>query len=817
MGQVFRAHDPRLGRAVAIKVSREEFTSRFQREARAIAALNHPHVCTLYDIGPGYLAMAFIEGETLADRLARGRLGVERALLFGAQIAGALAAAHARGIVHRDLKPGNIMLGKSGVKVLDFGLAASTGGTSLQDATRTMAGTAVGTPAYMAPEQLQGGPADARADVYALGLLLHEMATGVRPPATCGVALPARFAEVVQRCLNVDPDERWQSARDLQTQLEWMLRDMQDPDVPRTRDSRIAWRWVLGAAATLAVLAAAALLFRRASPIEQPVTFSSILPPEGSRIERIAVLSPDGRSLVFTASAGNDPPQLWIRSLDAPEPVPLPGTTNGWHPFWSPDSRWVAFYAQGVLKKIDTRGGAPVPLYTIPGGGGTGGTWSPQGQIIFSAGFFSPLLKIPAAGGSPSVAAETDVAGSAFPWFLPDGEHFLFVSWPGSGRATLRVGSLRSTDSRTLMEVDSNVIYASGHLLYMRGDSLVAQPFDADALRTTGEAVLVAEPVRRLQGGLISAGMFSASRTGLLAFQSGAATPDLQLTWFDREGNAVGQLGDAKRFWDVRFSPDGRNLLASVPDEVGNFDLWKFDMIRGLAGRFTTDDVGEYYGVWSADGRTVYFNSTRGGHYDLYRTPAAGGAGELLHADDMEKVPTSVSKDGRNLLYFTGGSRFKLWRLPLLPDQGGAPLRPVPMSGTTFNAAWAQFSPDDEWIAYQSDESGQSEVYVARFAEPARGYRISASGGTLPRWRADGKAIFFADRSGMLQEAQLRITEDGVDVTGVNRVFSRVRIGHGYPYDVVADASRALVAIDVAAPSSGEPLTLVENWTAIRR
>ncbi len=362
MGQVFRAHDPRLGRTVAIKVSREEFTSRFQREARAIAALNHPHVCTLYDIGPGYLAMEFIEGETLADRLARGRLGVERALLFGAQIAGALAAAHARGIVHRDLKPGNIMLGKSGVKVLDFGLAASTGGTSLQDATRTMAGTAVGTPAYMAPEQLQGGPADARADVYALGLLLHEMATGVRPPATCGVALPARFAEVVQRCLNVDPDERWQSARDLQTQLEWMLRDMKDPDVPRTRDSRIAWRWVLGAAATLAVLAAAALLFRRASPIEQPVTFSSILPPEGSRIERIAVLSPDGRSLVFTASAGNDPPQLWIRSLDAPEPV---------------------------------------PLYAIPGGGGTGGTWSPQGQIMFLRRILLSLAEDPGSRGIP--------------------------------------------------------------------------------------------------------------------------------------------------------------------------------------------------------------------------------------------------------------------------------------------------------------------------------------------------------------------------------------------------------------------------------
>lgn len=577
----------------------------------------------------------------------------------------------------------------------------------------------------------------------------------------------------------------------------------------------------VAAVAVLASVAAATLLYPRPAAIEAGTTYTTILPPADTSFDFLrtagpAALSPDGRSLVFTALAGNNERQLWIRALDSTEPVPLPGTTNARFPFWSPDSRWVGFFADGYLKKIDTRGGAPVSLTALEGGSGVGGTWSEKGRIIFSSGMFAPLMTIPAEGGSATVAAQTDVAGNASPWFLPDGEHFLFVSWPGSGRATLRVGSLASTDSKALIEVDSNAIYAGGRLLYLRGDALVAQPFDADALRISGEAMLVAEPVQRL-GGLVGTGVFSASRTGLLTYQRGIEIPGSQLTWIDRDGNAAGTLGEAKPFFDVRLSPDGKALLASAPDAVGNYDLWKIDLVRGLTTRFTTDAGGEYYGVWSADGRTVYFNSTRSGHYDLYRVAAEGGVEELLLADDTEKVPTSVSKDGRELLYYTGGKRFQIWRMPLVPDKTGVLPRPEPLHHSTFNEVWAQFSPDDRWIAYQSDESGNIQVHAALRAEPARKYRISSRGGQFPRWRADGRAILYADPYGQLQEAQLRIEADAMEVTHVAPVFSRIRAAGGYPYDLTVDGNRALVAVPVAEPPPPEPLTLVDNWTAIRR
>jgi serine/threonine protein kinase len=824
MGQVFRAHDSRLGRAVAIKVVRQEFTGRFEREAHAIAALNHPHVCTLYDIGPNYLAMEFVEGQSLAGRLASGKLTIEQTLAFGAQIASALAAAHARGIVHRDLKPANIMLAKTGVKVLDFGLAKlADRPESVADPTLTAANAVMGTPAYIAPEHWRGAPADARADLYALGVLLHEMATGTRPSPGEGPRpndMPARLRDLVERCLNPDPEERWQSARDLQTELEWIARDLKNPATPVLL-SRGRWPLVVAVSCALAVLAAAAALaYLRPPATDLPVRVTTILPPENTRFDFArsrgpAALSPDGRSMVFTAIADKGERQLWIRALDAPLPVPLPGTADASFPFWSPDSRWVGFYAGGFLKKIDTHGGGPISLTAVQGSG-VGGSWSSKGQIVFSAGGFSPLQKIPAEGGTPALATATDVSGHGYPWFLPDGEHFLFTSWPGAGRATLRLGSLSSTTSTIVGPAESHAIYADGRLLYLRGNSLVAQPFDLTSLRTTGDAVLVAEPVQRL-GSLVVTGVFSASQTGLLAYQKGTDTTLSQLTWFDRAGNAIGTLGNPTAFFDIRLSPDRKSLLASAPDAVGNFDLWAFDLARGLMSRFTTDAGGEYYGVWSADGRTVIFNSTRRGNYDLFRKAASGAASEeLVFADATDKVPTSLSSDGRYLLYYTGGGqRFKLWRLRLSPEHAGGRLEPEPLLDTPFNERWAQFSPDDRWIAYETDESGRTEIYAAPSSQPTAKYRISSGGGHYPRWRHDGQAVLYQDNEGQLQEAVIRIARDTLDVTSVRPVFASAGWIGGYAYDLSGDAQKALIVVPM--PRTAEPLTLVENWTAIER
>jgi eukaryotic-like serine/threonine-protein kinase len=819
MGRVFRALDPRLGRHVAIKVSQQRFTERSEREARAIAALNHPHVCTVHDVGPNYLVMELVDGETLAARLKRGKLPTEQTIAYGAQIASALAAAHAKGIVHRDLKPGNIMVTRSGVKVLDFGLARAA-----QDEPLTAANMVLGTPGYMAPEQRAGKPCDARTDIYALGLVLHEMATGIllAPGEQTQVdSLPEKLGHVVERCLARDPDDRWQSANDLKSELEWAGRAAPGRDLTERRWQPGRWRLTTAAvaiAAAIGALAAAALVYVRKPTPAGHVVRSTILPPAKTSFDFAAnlgpaALSPDGTRIVFAATGGDGQSQLWLRALDSLESRPLPGTENATFPFWSPDSRWVAFFANKLLKKVDIQGGTPVPL-TAAGGGGIGGSWGAKGQIVFAGSAFSPLLKVSSDGGDASLAAETQVSGQGLPWFLPDGEHFLFASWVGAGRLTLRVGSLGSTKSQAIGEADSSAIYADGRLLYLQGDSLMAQLFDVKTLHTTGEAALVAEHVQRFLG-LVGAGMFSASATNLLAYQRGSDAAVSQLTWFDRTGEPVGTLGKPRAFFDVEVSPDGTTALASAPDEVGNYDLWKYDLERDLATRFTTDPAGEYYGVWSDDGRSVIFNSTRRGHYDLYRKPADGaGPEELVYADDTDKVPLSWSHDGRYLLYMIGGGRrYELRLLSLTPERPGSALKVVPFLDTRFNERWAEFSPDGRWVAYETDESGRSEIYAVPFSKPTEEHQISRDGGSFPRWRRDGKGIVYREPDGQLEDADVRISGDTVEVPAVRPVFARVGLlGGGFPYGLSADGERVLAVNPTAR--SAEPITLVENWTA---
>lgn len=813
MGEVYRATDTRLGRKVAIKFSKSRFSDRFEREARATAALNHPNICILHDVGPNYLVMELVEGETLAVRLQRGKLTLDQVIQYGCQIADAMAAAHAKGITHRDLKPGNIMLTRSGLKVLDFGLAKST-----QDASLTAANAVIGTPAYMAPEQRKGLDCDARTDIYALGVVIAEMATGVRPVYGEPIrmdSLSEKLAHLIDRCLAEDPDKRWQTALDVKAELQWSaVAQREVPIAPVARRSH--WAPFIAVAAVLGLVAATLAYLRKPEP-QSRVLYASILPPEKTTFDFAAnsgpvVLSPDGRHMVFAATSGDGSSQLWIRALDAIEAKPLPGTRLARFPFWSPDSRWIGFFAEGILKKLDTRGGMPIALVESAGPG-IGASWSPKGQIVFAASAFSPLLKVSSDGGKTSLAVETEVSGHGFPWFLPDGEHFLFASWLGSGHMTLRVGSLSATSSVEVGEADSNAIYSTEHLLYLRGSSLVAQPFDIDSLHTTGEPKPLAENIQRFMN-LVGAGVFSASDSGILAYQVGADAAQYQLTWFDRSGRDLGILDEPRAFWNVELSPDGRTLLASSPDEVGNFDLWAYDLSRKVRTRFTSDPGGEYFGVWSADGQTVVFNSTRQGHYDLYRKSASGnGPEELLFADATDKVPRALSPDGQFLVYSTGGGQhFKLWRLPLTPDAPGDALKPVPFRNTRFDESAAQISRDGRWVAYDTTESGRIEVYIAPFARPTEKYQISTNGGMLPRWRPDGKGIYFQEPGWSIQEADLQFRGEQVEVTGVRSVFAKAAAPGGYGYIVSPDGQRALAARPVARRV--EPITVVENWTA---
>jgi serine/threonine protein kinase len=814
MGQVFRATDTRLARNVAIKISHEKFTERFEREARTSAALNHPYICTLHDVGPNYLVMELVEGETIAARLKRGSLSIDDTLRYGAQIAEALAAAHARGITHRDLKPANVMVTKSAVKVLDFGLAKSSRDDSL-----TASNVAMGTPAYMAPEQLEAKDCDARTDLYALGLLLFEMATGKRAPQGTPPqldSLPERLAHVVELCLAKDPDQRWQDALDVKHELEWAA--IGSAPVEHSGSSSRVWLVVSGLSILL-LFTLALVHFREAAP-QQAVVHSTILPPDTTSFSFATnlgpmSLSPDGKRMVFAATRQDGKSQLWIRPLDSATAQPLQGTDRGAFPFWSPDGLWVAFFADGKLKKIDTRGGTPVALAQASASNGYGGSWSAKGEIVFAATSFAPLLKISQEGGKASLAVEYTGA-RGFPWFLPDGEHFLFAAWGGSGRMTIRVGSLSSTDSAAIGAADSNAIYAGGRLLYLSGTSLMAQPFDLKSLRMSGAAEPIAEGVQRFLD-LVSVGAFSASTSGLLAYQTGSAGGRKQLSWFDRTGKPIKTLGDPRAFFSIELSPDGRNLVASASDTLGNYDLWLFDVARGLPTRFTSDPGGEYYGVWSPDGLSVILNSTRKGHYDLFRGANNAGSEEVLYADDTNKVPTSWSPNGKHLLYFTGGGpRHEIFVLPLTPARPGEPLKSEPFLKTGFNELFGQFSPDGRWVVYSSDLSGQSEIYVTPFSRPSERRQISMNGGGRPRWRRDGKELYYIALDGKLMATETRISEKSVDAGPTHALLtiagSSPASTAGYPFEVSPDGQRILTLIP-AGDGTTQPVTLVQNWT----
>jgi serine/threonine protein kinase/Tol biopolymer transport system component len=870
MGEVYRARDTRLDRTVAIKILPADVAAdpqrreRFRREARAISSLTHPHICTLYDIGEqdgdDFLVMEYLAGETLAHRLLRGALPLEQVLQVAMQLADALDAAHRAGLTHRDLKPANVMLTTTGAKVLDFGLAKWRGAE--QDSfvsaqltahpTLTQMGSVVGTLQYMAPEQVEGKPVDARVDLFALGAIVYEMTTGRKafegtsatsvmaailtstpsPLSAVQPVTPPALDRVVRKCLAKDPNRRWQTAGDLRDALAWIEEDLRAHGAfgtavpqtaaratPATPDARLAWM----AFAAVSVLVAAALAvpavrhLRETPSSSLPETRTEIVTPGADSFS--FALSPDGRQIVFVAS-GDGVSRLWLRSLAATTAQPLAGTEGATYPFWSPDSHSVGFFADAKLKRLDLGGGAPQTVAAATAGGG--GTWNADGVILFAPAALSRLFRVPASGGQAVAATKLDQERShQSPFFLPDGRHFLFFAPGHNPTSGIYLGSLDSLDTQRLTPAETDGAYlSSGWLLWVRLDtrSLMAQRLDLDRKALTGDPVTLADPVAVDYLG--SSNTLSVSAAGLVAYRAGGANRR-QLAWFDRSGKALGRLGapDDNDLNAPRVSPDGQRVAVHRTVQ-GNTDIWLLDGTRTT--RFTFDDAWDRWPTWSPDGSRIGFDSNRKGHRDLYQKSSSGaGAEELLLESSHDKSAPDWSADGRFMLYWSVDPHtgYDLWVLPMDGDR-----KPWAFLKTTFNERAGAFSPDGRWVAYMSDETGQMEIYVRPFggdaasgaaANAAAQWQVSTAGGVHPRWRRDGRELYYLGPPSEMMAAPITVTGATLTPgTPVALFHTRVLGGgtdtlQGRQYDVTRDG-RFLINTVLDDPSA--PITLLQNW-----
>jgi Tol biopolymer transport system component len=793
MGQVFRATDTRLGRTVAIKICRERFISRFEHECRSIAAINHPNVCTLHDVGPNYLVMELVEGETLAARLKRGRLPLSLAIRFGAQIAEALAVAHTKGIVHRDLKPANIMITKSGIKVLDFGLAKS-----VVDPALSLASGVMGTPAYMAPEQLEGKEADARADIYGLGLVLSEMLTGKR--SVHPEDLPPALDRVIKRCLETDPEDRWQSARDLKWELESSERESSAAVAsPTSSRARIA---LLAGALSLAVLLLAMLAFvhfREPSSSPQLVRMNVLL-PEKSRIRSLAV-SPDGRAIAMVLLKDGKQ-QIWVRALDAPEPTPLPGSDNAAEPFWSPDSRFIGFIADAKLKKVARSGG---PVQTLCDALGVlGGTWNRYGDILI--GGLWRVQRVSDAGGTV-----TDLPAHGFyPHFLPDGRHYLATHDNNAEPAQSGVWlhSMDGGESRRVLPdvataeiVDAQPGSRVGAILFIRAGTLMALPFDMRRLEATGDPFPVAVGIGV---GTNLHWLAASSLSGVVAYVSGQRS-DWDYVWRNRQGKNLGGAGRAGGV--AMISPDGERV---VGDPDGNISVLEF--AKGITTPVAFKPHGGQNPIWSPDGEYVAYNNGTG--IARKRANGAGTEETLLRADNLA-VPKSWSPDGKYIIYaqIDPGTGADLLALPVEGDR-----HPLALAQTTANEDQGQFSPDGHWVAYTSNESGVSEIYVIPFPPTPNGgrWQVSRGGGVQPRWRRNGKELFYISPDWKMMSVSWSARPNFQAGTpqplfDTEMVDTGIRTGP-MSWDISPDGNRFLIISENSAKTS--PLNVILNWRA---
>jgi Tol biopolymer transport system component len=880
MGEVYKARDTRLDRIVAIKILPEvlaadpQFRERFEREARAISQLTHPHICTLHDIGrqdlTDFLVMEYLEGDTLADRLAKGALPLDQALTIAIQIAGALDTAHRAGIVHRDLKPGNIMLTKAGAggarqgsthaKLLDFGLAKASAsavagaGLSMLPTTPpnlTVQGTIFGTFQYMAPEQLDGQEADTRTDIFAFGAVLYEMLTGKKafegkshasligailkddpPPLAVSQPLtPMALDRAVRKCLAKDPEARWHSAHDLHDELKWIAEGgtAVAPVGARTRNpwfERAAWI----TAAAGALIALFIILRPASAPLTGDVVRLSILPPDktlfiGQSIATVGgpqlALSPDGRAIVFVAAAPGARHTLWLRSLNAVTAQSLPGTEGADSPFWSPDNRWIGYFADGKLKKIPASGGPSEVIASVPDN--RLASWGPDDTILLSTGI-AGILRVSSSGGMITPVTEVDTSrqeGShRFPQFLPDGRHFLFMVRSNlADQAGAYAGSLDGKTKKLLIRGNTSALYApSGHVLFLDGDTLMGQAFDAERLELRGQAFLVEGGIGRSSTG---SGSYSVSGTGTLAYAGTLSTPG-RLTWFDRGGNPSDSAGSLGDYTDFRLSPDQTRLAASLVEPKTGFpDIWITDLTRRSSAPFTFGPAINASPVWAPDAARIMFRTTRaGGLVEFYAKSAGGGGKEepvlsqtVARASGVLSSTMYIwdwSPDGRHLLFSTTTSADSdLWLLPLAGDP-----KPKNFLSAPGDQWHGNFSPDGRLVAYSSSESGRFEVHVQTFPLTDRQWTVSTTGGHEPRWRADGREMYYLSTDQKLMAVRVG---PGPSFGAPTELF-QMRVAGGVSlfrthYVPSRDGQRFLINTPTGDRAM-VPITVVLNWTA---
>jgi eukaryotic-like serine/threonine-protein kinase len=867
MGEVYRARDVKLNREVAIKVlpatlsADKDRLARFEQEAQAVGTLNHPNILAVYDVGEHegapYVVSELLEGETLRERLGGAPFQPRRAIEYGLQIANGLAAAHEKGIVHRDIKPENIFITDNGrVKILDFGLAKLIEpATDIEAQTevltrrvKTDSGVVMGTVGYMSPEQVRGKPADHRADIFSLGVILYEMLSGKRafhrqsavetlnailkedPPELSqsnGQVNPA-LERVVTHCLEKNPEMRFQSARDVVFALEALsglssARTVMAIPTSATRSkNRERLIWIAAVAALAMGILLLGIFMWRCT--DQPanetnyVARFSIALPEKAGTEIPLALSPDGRRVAFIASSEGKA-MIWVRPLDGLTAQFLAGTDEAISLFWSPDSRWIGFFAGGKLKKIEAAGGPAQILCDAVDG--RGGTWSRDGVIMFTPHPQAALFRVSAAGGVPLQVTELDSAGGEnshrWPSFLPDGRQFLYYGRSSHPENSgIYVASLDSKERKLLVATESSGQYASpDRLLFLRERTLMTQQFDVSRLKLTGEPIPIADQVGSTQAGTNSQlSDFSVSDKGVLVYRTGVSD-NRHCVWFDRIGKETGSVNLEGNLFDVRLSPDGKRAAIQLLDHRGgilNQDIWVVDLERNIPTRLTFDPTIEDDPVWSPDSSRLLFTSERDGRRDIYQKASNGAGGEeLLLKSDSRKEAQDWSVDGKYCLYTVADATTKsdIWLLPLFGDR-----KPYSLVTTRFREFHPRFSPDGRWFAYVSDESGRLEVYVQSFPASGGKWMISNGGGGQPVWRRDGRELFYINPERKLMSVVVKA--DATFQASIPQPLFDTRIDDfrsNSRYDVAPDGQRFLINVPLEAPTA-PPIIVVLNWTA---